>query len=327
MRRYWWVNHSQTSKHERLGGFLWSPKQNKNGAYNQFYRNMREAVPGDYVFSFADRKISFLGTVTDYAITTPKPSAFGKTGASWAAEGWYLPVSWRRLETPVEPRQFIDKLLPLLPKKYSPLKESGDGNEVYLTAISFDIFQLVMSNAGIDVDLALAEPELASIFGDAAEEFDEAVERQLSISPELSATEITQLIKARRGQGQFRANVQRVEKSCRLTGIDSSYLLVASHIKPWRACENSHERMDGNNGLMLTPHVDLLFDRGFISFSNHGEILISPRMKAHDLHRLGLDLNSMIPREFTSGQCKYLEYHRQSVFILPTSEGSPTGVE
>lgn len=323
MRRYWWVNHSQTSKHERLGGFLWSPKQNKNGAYNQFYRNMREAMPGDYVFSFADRKISFLGTVTDYAFTTPKPSEFGKTGASWAAEGWYLPISWRKLENPVEPRLFIDKLLPLLPKKYSPLKVSGDGNEVYLTAINFDIFRLVMSNAGIDVDLALAAPELASIFGDAAEQFDEAVERQISIAPELSATEIEQLIKARRGQGQFRINVQRLEKSCRLTGIESSYLLVASHIKPWRSCENSHERMDGNNGLMLTPHVDLLFDRGFISFSDRGEILISPRMSPGDLNRLGLNLTAFRPRQFTSGQCEYLEYHRQSVFILPADDSVP----
>lgn len=325
MRQYWWVNHSQTSKHERGGGFLWSPKRNKNGAYNQFYQNMCEAAPGDYVFSFADRKISFLGTVTDYAITTPKPSVFGKAGATWAPEGWYLPVAWRRLEAQVEPRLFIDKLLPLLPEKYSPLKATGDGNEVYLAAISFDMFREVMSQAGIDLDLALSTPELASIFGDTIEQLDEAIERQLSISPELSLTEVTQLIKARRGQGQFRVNVQRVEKACRLTGIESSYLLFASHIKPWRSCDDSYERLDGNNGLMLTPHVDLLFDRGFISFDNGGDILISPKMIAQDLTRLGLNLGNFIPRQFSPGQCKYLDYHRKSVFICPANtRKSPT---
>ena len=322
MRRYWWVNHSQTSKHERKGEFLWSPKRNKNGAYNQYYRNMREASPGDYVFSFANRQISFIGTVTDHAITTTKPAAFGKTGASWAAEGWYLPVAWRKLEHAVEPRRFIDELGSLLPEKYSPLKANGDGNEVYLTEISFEIFRLVMSKAGVDVDLALASPELASIFGDAVEQFDEAIERKISLSPELSTTEIAQLIKARRGQGQFRVNVQRLEKSCRLTGIASSYLLVASHIKPWRACVTSDERLDGNNGLMLTPHVDLLFDRGFISFGNLGEILISPRMSSDDLQRLGLDMSSITRRSFTSEQCKYLEYHRESVFIPPNAKDS-----
>jgi hypothetical protein len=31
--------------------------------------------------------------------------------------------------------------------------------------------------------------------------------------------------------------------------------LVASHIKPWRLSDNS-ERLDGNNSLLLSPHVD-----------------------------------------------------------------------
>lgn len=315
MRRYWWVNHKQTSRHEIGGEFLWSPKQNKNGAYNQFYRNMREASPGDYVLSFADATISFLGTVTDFAITTAKPPEFGKAGASWAAEGWYLPVSWSRLEVPVKPKQFIDELAPLLPLKYSPLKATGGGNEVYLTEIDFSLFQMVMSKAGLDLDLAFATPELATIFGELSEQLDEAVARQIEISPALSLTEMSQVIKARRGQGLFRSNVQRMENGCRLTGIDSPYLLVASHIKPWRSCANSAERLDGNNGLMLTPHVDLLFDRGLISFSNSGDLLVSKKMNPADMRRLGLNEQAFIPRAFSENQCHYLSYHRSSVFI------------
>jgi putative restriction endonuclease len=48
----------------------------------------------------------------------------------------------------------------------------------------------------------------------------------------------------------------------------------ASHIKPW--CESTNEeRLNGENGLLLTPSIDHLFDRGFISFEDNGELLIS----------------------------------------------------
>ena len=50
--RYWWVNQNQTFRQELDGGYLWSPKRNKNGHRNPFYEFMREVAPGDIVFSF-----------------------------------------------------------------------------------------------------------------------------------------------------------------------------------------------------------------------------------------------------------------------------------
>jgi hypothetical protein len=35
--RYWWVNQNQTFRQEIEGGYLWSPKRNKNGHRNPFY--------------------------------------------------------------------------------------------------------------------------------------------------------------------------------------------------------------------------------------------------------------------------------------------------
>lgn len=316
MRRYWWVNHKQTSKQELSEGFLWSPKHNQNGSFSQYYENMRETRPGDYVFSFANAQIAHLGTVTGRAETRPKPITFGKAGEYWANEGWQVPIAWRKLRTPVSPKTLIDELRPFLPQKYSPLKPDGGGNQVYLTEISAPLFEILMGYAGVDLDLALAVPELASIFGDdLSEVIDEAIERHISISPELTATEISQLVKARRGQGQFRTNVQRIEKSCRLTGITSPYLLIASHIKPWHACETSTERLDGSNGLLLTPHVDHLFDRGLLSFRDDGTVLTSAKIETDDLHRMGIDLSLCLPRAFNQQQRGYLAYHRASVFI------------
>ncbi|MFE8730531.1 HNH endonuclease, partial [Aeromonas hydrophila] len=83
----------------------------------------------------------------------------------------------------------------------------------------------------------------------------------------LNATEKQQLVKSRRGQGIFRANLEKVELACRVTGVTNTALLIASHIKPWSRCANNAERLDGNNGLLLSPHIDKLFDRGWITFS------------------------------------------------------------
>jgi hypothetical protein len=71
--------------------------------------------------------------------------------------------------------------------------------------------------------------------------------------------------KSRRGQGKSRTNVQMIEKFCRVTKIQDSELLIASHIKPWKDSDDK-EKIDGDNGRLLSPHVDKLFKSGLISF-------------------------------------------------------------
>ena len=103
------------------------------------------------------------------------------------------------------------------------------------------------------------------------------------------------------------------EKKCRITGITNSSLLIASHIKPWAKC-NDEERLDGNNGLLLTPNADKLFDKGLISFTDDGRLLKSSAITIDDLTLLGIfpDINV---GSFNRVQCLYLEYHRTHVFI------------
>jgi predicted restriction endonuclease len=60
-----------------------------------------------------------------------------------------------------------------------------------------------------------------------------------------------------------------VEQACRITGVYNLAYLIASHIKPWRHAEND-ERLHRNDGLILAPQADFLFDRGFISFGEFG---------------------------------------------------------
>jgi hypothetical protein len=86
--RYWWVNQNQTYRHEIEGGYLWSPKRNKNQARNQFYENMREVAPGDLIFSFKNTRICAIGIAESYCWECPKPLEFGTTGANWENIGW-----------------------------------------------------------------------------------------------------------------------------------------------------------------------------------------------------------------------------------------------
>jgi len=320
MRRYWWVNHKQTHAQEIAGEFLWSPKTNSTGGENQFYKNMRIAVPGDFVLSFANSQVAYWGKVTDFAFTSAKPSEFGKAGEAWGAEGWLLPVQWSKLRSAVTPKRFISELGPLLPNKYSPIGQvSGNGHQgAYLAEIGLPAFQKVLEKSGIDLDLVFSTEEAAVIFGTYAEGLDDAIERQLEIATDLSSTEKSQLIKARRGQGLFRANVQKIETECRLTGVDNQQFLIASHIKPWRSCQTPSERLDGNNGLLLTPHVDLLFDQGFISFEDSGALIVSPMMSQADMNRLGLASPPQTRwKEFMGMQRQYLAYHRLNVLKTP----------
>ena len=137
MPQFWWVNHNQTARQEIGGQYLWSPKTEKGGARSEFYNNMRRAVPGDIVLSFADQAVRFVGRVTDYAFTAPKPEEFGNAGANWSEIGWLLPVFWTPLNPSARPQDLLPQLAPLLPKKYSPISpNTGWGyQKCYLAAV------------------------------------------------------------------------------------------------------------------------------------------------------------------------------------------------
>jgi predicted restriction endonuclease len=88
--------------------------------------------------------------------------------------------------------------------------------------------------------------------------------------------------------------------------------LRASHIKPWAAADND-EKLDGYNGLLLSPHVDHLFDRGFISFKDSGDILVSKELNPKVLDQWSIHANQNVG-EFKAAQCFYLDYHRQIIY-------------
>jgi 5-methylcytosine-specific restriction enzyme A len=138
-----------------------------------------------------------------------------------------------------------------------------------------------------------------------------------SILPEidLSATVSQQVQEIRVKQSLFKRRLLNVEKQCRLTGVADLRFLRASHIKPWSKCTSGNERVDGANGLLLTPHADLLFDRGWITFEDNGALVRSSHLPSEVTSQIGLDLtNGRRCGGFDDKQRAYLEYHRNAVF-------------
>jgi HNH endonuclease len=121
------------------------------------------------------------------------------------------------------------------------------------------------------------------------------------------------LIDARLGQGMFRQNlIKRFKGVCAVTGCSIHAMLRASHIKPWSASTNE-ERLDADNGLLLSANIDSLFDRGFISFTSEGGIILSQQLNENQLRRFGAygHLGSKPNR----AQAMYLEFHRKNIFV------------
>ncbi len=305
---FWWVNHKQTYSAEVGGGYIWSPKANRNGSKNQTYINLTLTQPGDIVISYASGLIKAIGLVAAPCREKSKPSEFGSAGDSWSDTGWEVLIDWEVLAKPIRPKDHLVLIAPLLPSKNSPLQATGNGNQgCYLASISDELGNLLLSLAN-RVNPFFAddiEQHQAELEGD-------AIEADIKASA-LESTEKLQLTKARRGQGLFRSNLEAIEPACRVTGVTNKTLLIASHIKPWSKCDNNAERLDGNNGLLLSPHIDKLFDRGWITFTDSGDLLCAESSIEQVLLQWGVELPKNVG-PFDHKQAEFLSYHRDIIF-------------
>lgn len=209
---------------------------------------------------------------------------------------------------------------------------SASGEAVFLAAFS-------QSNVAAALDLGIAANPLLPAAAVAARgvtsipELHRLVRRAFQLSKTLPhellhtfekrtatwprATEAERLVIQRVGQDIFRAGLLDYwEGRCAVTGLDVPGLLRASHIKPWAACASDAERLDVFNGLLLAPHLDAVFDVGFITVADHGEVLVSDRLGKTARDILGL-ASSLSVRALAPGHRAYMLWHREHVFGKP----------
>ena len=146
----------------------------------------------------------------------------------------------------------------------------------------------------------------------------ERIERELS-RQEIFGDVRKAVIKARVNQSVFRDRLLERSMKCALCGIDHPALLTASHIYPWSE-SNKSEKVDADNGLLLCPDHDRLFDGGWITFSDDGRIMISKQLSANN--RLFTNVREDMCIELPEGSKKYMKYHREHIFKDRTPDRS-----
>ena len=135
----------------------------------------------------------------------------------------------------------------------------------------------------------------------------EPAEKYKTIMP--NVTERTGLVTTRVGQGAYRKSIiHRWECQCAVTEFKDPRILIASHIVPWRD-STDNERLDVDNGILLSPTYDALFDKHLISFDNSGKIILSEEIEKDAFNLIGVSGNENI-RQLTDGNRGYLDKHR-----------------
>ena len=130
----------------------------------------------------------------------------------------------------------------------------------------------------------------------------------------IKATEKDSIVKSRIGQGIFRNELIEYWHGCAISQCPFTWMLIASHIKPWRDADNQ-ERLDTYNGLLLLPNYDKLFDLGYISFTQTGKIMYSRLLDKFDREAIGLTSDLHLVK-LENQHLKYLKYHNENCFLL-----------
>jgi len=158
--------------------------------------------------------------------------------------------------------------------------------------------------------------EIGNVFeNDVIKDFLDKEIEKVETDKTLTETTKLQITKARLKQGLFRDRIlEKYDDKCIISQVDDVRILVAGHIKPWSISDN-REKLSGENGLLLTPTYDKLFDRGFISFRDNGEIILSDYFSDSNFKILNLKAKTKYNLKATDEMKNYLLYHRETVFI------------
>jgi putative restriction endonuclease len=308
---FWWVNHSHTFRAEIAGSYLWfASKTHKSKARSESQKNTQKLLPGDVILSFAQGEIGAIGVVVGAAREAAKPPEFESVAEhADSHSGWMVPVRFTALTVPLRTEAYMNELTPVLPRKHAPILASGARNQhMVLAAVPPLMVQTLTGILDGQVERivgTIIEKVGRSLMEDVAEA---AIQQRTDLGP----PQKSDLLKARYGQGVFRFNVEQNEHSCRISGVLDRRHLWVRHIKPWCECDDT-EKLDGANGLMLSPHIAHLFERGYISFSDEGDLLVSQDLNPVVLDNWHIQLPLNVG-EFRPEQCFYLEWHRCEVF-------------
>lgn len=294
---FFWVNLGTSYKEVAAGNFLWAPAyaigNNGKKKINAGWEPVKEVSAGDVIFCNRDENIIYVAIARKaaYPAKRPKTRAFDK----WNDEGFQIDVDLTVLSPAVSVAGFKEALMAVHNDKCSPALFAKNGRlaQQYMVQIPAGAGALILS-----------------YLGDAEVDVCKRVEERKRGRLKQGGVRET-LAQARVGQGQFREDVLSLwENTCPISGLCKPELLTASHIVPW-SLSDEVEKIDPHNGLPLSPALDKLFDRGYVSFNDRGHLLIkTSALDLQDLQCLGIAPDAKI-KGLNAEQKAYLARHRQ----------------
>ncbi|AXF20574.1 hypothetical protein CUJ89_08810 [Burkholderia pyrrocinia] len=292
---FYWVNVGLTISEVLSGNFLWAPEhtvtQSGKVQHLEHWDNVAKVKAGDLIFCCHSQRISHIAKATADSYSAPRPPS--RSFSEWNAGGNRVDVDLVELKTPL----FRDEIA------HEFISRFDDDATPSLFTSAGTLKQIYMAHLPQDAGGYLLEASQT------IEHFEDTLIASGGNGKKVSKTTRDAIVKARVGQGKFRADLlKRWNNQCSLTGLSNTDLLVASHIHAWSLSTND-ERIDPDNGLLLAPHIDRLFDKGLISFGQDGGLLVGPKLSERDQQLLALDRYTSL-RKITKGNKAFLARHR-----------------
>ncbi|AYV67627.1 HNH endonuclease [Niallia circulans] len=299
------VMQGHTYQEEKDLGIIWSPQKDKGQKVPHSWKRMKEVKKGDRVFHYVKGNIVAISIASDNCKEESKPQSLNGL-SKWSNEGYLVNLEYHQLDEPINIRQRFNEIKPLLPVKYSPFQEDGNGNQGYLYPCNEEL--------AIKLLEMISELNIYQVNEEQLELSIDAVRRteHNPLIPIIVETESVMKTKIRLGQQKFRNGMFPLWKGqCALCGIKLPEVLRASHSKPWKDSTNE-ERLDPYNGLLLCCNHDALYDKGLISLDKRGNLLISSKIskEEYEIYVLVEETKVSIFPE----NKEYFTWHRKNIF-------------
>ncbi|QHE63102.1 HNH endonuclease [Rossellomorea vietnamensis] len=309
---YFLVFQNKSYKEEYKGGYMWAPQQNHLGQTFHHWTDMRNIKKGDIIFSsYGGQMLSVLIAKED-CVEHERPVDLDGLEL-WQKEGFLIDAKYVNLNVPITYKVYMDTILELQGQKYAPFNKAGRGNTGYVFRVTNELanflFGLIEKTNGYAKEKFITNNNLDK-------QVVQKIQRGLDQPIVLDKTEKELIIKARIGQSIFKKSLLDLEPKCKLCGVSDTRFLIASHIKPWSQ-SNNQERLDANNGLLLCPNHDSLFDKGYISFDKKGKIIISPLVD--ESTKIFMNINESIIINLSDSQREYILWHRENKYKSSSS--------
>lgn len=293
------VMQGKTYQQSKEQGVVWCALYDKTGSTPHSWQRMQDVKKGDVLFHCVKGEV--------VAISQAREDArFGMSDIEEGVAGTLFDALYEELEVAVSVKENFAQIEPLLPVKYSPFQQNGDGNQGFLYPCN-EMLALRLLSLISEVNIFTQTDEQLEFTIDPVAH----TERNF-LAPILLMTEAQAKKQIRDGTRAFAKGLTAIwPTQCAVCGIDVPELLHATYAKPWKDAEGD-ERTDAHNGLLLCGNHSALYERGYIAFNGSGRIHISQEMDESDYGKQAIHAKMRIARE--EEHKKYLKWHKKEVY-------------